>query len=95
MTKEEYIKKRNELIEEQKKAIKKIDREFAYSNNHHNVGDIIEDHIGKGRIVALKWGYEWDSSEPCMVYECENLTRKGTLNKKEPTRQIWQSNLKE
>lgn len=71
-----------------------LDVEFAESCNPYKVGDIIVDHIGKARI--LKWEMRLNSSTqiPELRYWCDNLTQKGTINKREPERWVYQCNIK-
>lgn len=53
--------------------------------------------IEKGKVdlqftqLVLIFGYR--TTLPCMVYKCENLTKKGSVNKREPFRNIHQTNI--
>lgn len=93
MEKEEYYAKRNQLAKEHLQALKELNKEYALINNPYKVGDLICDHIGKGRILSFKV-YESYGELPQLVYRCANLTQKGTINKREPERNIYQSNIK-
>lgn len=92
MTKEEF--KKEVLRIEQEASRKKLElyNRCAEENNPYKVGDIVEDHISKGRIRS--WSLARTFSDiPCLSYFCDNLTRKGDINKREPTRYIYQSNI--
>ena len=95
MTVEEYEIKleaiRNAAISEEKK----LKRECAFSNNPYSIGDIIEDHIGKIRIEKIRWVVTYNANIPECVYTGIVLKKDGTPAKKEESRQIWQSNIRE
>lgn len=58
------------------------------------VGSLISDHIGSGRIISTHVVFSGDSINFSINFKCENLTKKGTINKREPTRIIYGCNLK-
>ena len=93
MEKEEYFAKRNQLEKEHQQALRELNKEYALSNNPYKIGDLICDHIGMGRVLSFKLYIGLDKL-PQLVYRCANLTQKGTINKREPERDIYQSNIK-
>ena len=89
MTNEEYKKHLNQIELRYAADKKDLAKEYIISNNPYKVGDIVEDHIGKGEIIEIKCAID----HLCCVYNCINLTKNGTQNKHEPYRIIWQSNI--
>lgn len=72
--------------------VAKLNREYAFSNNTVVVGDIVEDHLGKVRVVTIKhtpFGY----TKPYCVYEGDVLLKNGTKSKRGRTRVVHQINL--
>lgn len=94
MTKEEYLKEKKALLDEYEANKRKLAVKYAFANNPYKVDDIIEDHMGFGRIISFKATLIGYSETPELIYHCENLTKKLTVNKREPIRNIWQSNIK-
>lgn len=91
--KKEYEDSKKALHEEYKAKIIK-----AYSiNPAHKVGDIIEDHSGKVRITKILFGFSHYTSSGIsysISYLGDNLTKKGEISKREPTRTVYDSNIK-
>ena len=94
MTKEELRERRQTLYVEYENKKKALLIEYAQSNNPYKVGDIIQDHIGKARIEGIDGIYPLIDGTACMVYKCVNLTVKGEINKREPKRKVYQTNIK-
>lgn len=94
MTKEEFKNKYAALIKGFEKQVYDLRREYSLSLNPYKIGDVIEDHIGKGRIIDIYPGWDSFHDEPQIRYYCVNLTKKGEVNKREPERNIYYSNLK-
>lgn len=92
MTKQEYFKSINDITAEYKKQIWAIKKQYALSNNPYKIGDIVTDHIGSAKIRDISVISSGDIAE--CVYVCDNLTKSGTINKKEPTRNVYQLNIK-
>ena len=93
MTREEYNKQKEALKQEYQKSLRGLAARCALENNPYKIGDIIEDHIGKGKITGW-YVTTWGDELPTMTYKCDNLTKKGEINKREPYRDIWQLNIK-
>lgn len=93
---EELTKKIKEINDDATQKVLALKKQYAEENNPYKVGDIIEDHIGKGKILSWKVKIPFYGYIPSyMVYECDNLTRNGTINKREPKRKIYQINIKQ
>lgn len=91
----EYNKALNAVKNKYRRAKDKLLIDYAKSNNPCKVGDIIEDHIGKGKIIKQNITQDFYSQYSLMVYICIELNKNGTPKKKEIIRKIHQSNLKE
>ena len=94
MTREEYERRREEIIKSHEKQIAELRRDYSASVNPYKVGDIIEDHIGKGMIISIYHSWDTLNDKPMSRYFCQNLTKKGEVNKKEPERYIFSTNIK-
>jgi hypothetical protein len=93
MTKEEYDELKRSMRARHEKEEFELAKQFALSNNKHEVGDVIEDHIGLGEIIKIQ--LDAYSKPPACVYLCKELTRKKEYKKNQSQRRIWQSNLKQ
>lgn len=99
MTNEEYRNEVREAYRQYQDALTKIDKEYVIFNNPYKVGDIVYDHIGYARIDNIKYllGSVFDGCVrrfPSCIYECDNLTKKLEVQKREPRRMVYQSNVK-
>ena len=96
MRKEKYKKELNIIEEIYSEAKKKLAKEYAFSNNPYKVGDVIQTHFETGKIVNIKWSYGYIAGLPSFcVYKCENITKKGTINKRKPFCCIYQTDIKD
>lgn len=93
MTQEEYKKALAEIDAEAERQKEILAINYANENNPYKVGDIIEDILGKGRIIEMGAFISRKCAYPMMRYKCENLTKKGTINKNVPMRIIFQINI--
>lgn len=93
MTQEEYNEKMKAAKLELERKQDAINIEYAESNNPYKVGDIIEDHIGKGQIISWSPTKLYLENYPCLLYKCHNLLKSGKVSKKEPIRNIYQRNI--
>lgn len=91
MTEEKYKERRKEIYDEYRDNLTNLDIFYAKANNPNKIGDTIEDHIGKGKILSQS---VYIDREPQMVYECINYNKSGSVSKRIPIRNIYQSNLK-
>lgn len=93
---EEKIKEYEDKMKEFKKLKRKYIREFSDSIAFE-VGDLVEDHIGRARIKEIS-GFSmytiFGEDVPYPVYKCENITKKGFRNKKNPERIVFHRNIK-
>lgn len=91
MTTEIFEQKKKELYAQYEQNLLSLIKEYCIANNPYKIGDIVTDHAGSGRIVEIK--IYSGRYNPCCIYVCENLTKSGTVNKREPKRNIYQSNI--
>lgn len=94
MTKQEFDNVFNALEKRYNDAQEQLYIEYAKSNNPCKVGDIIEDHIGKGQIIKQNVTRNYHDRHSSMFYKCIELKKDGTPRKKESLRVIYQYNLK-
>ena len=94
MTHTEYSR---EFIRIEKEALfikSELRKKFALSNNPHKIGDVITDHLGSGKILSIHPHLGFMKDYPSCTYRCDNLTKKGTISKRESIRSIAQENIK-
>jgi hypothetical protein len=105
MTKQEFNNALNAIENEYNKALNAIKNkyskakdnllfDYAIANNPCEIGDIIEDHIGKGRIIKQNVTRNYHNKRSSMFYECIALKKDDTPRKKETLRTIYQHHLK-
>jgi hypothetical protein len=92
MKEQEYKDELDQLEKNFQSEKKYLAIRYANKNNPYMVGDVITDHIGSGKIISW-FACMGSYSLPSLIYRCENLTKKGTTNKREPKRDIYQSNI--
>lgn len=95
MTKEEFDIIKNKIDSERNIAIRNLLTKYALDNNPYKVGDLIEDHTGKGIILKIQPTRTHFNEYSECIYYCDNLTKNGSISKREPTRWIYQSNILE
>lgn len=95
MTEEKYWELIKEIDKQSIRSKGELAKEYAFSKNIVNVGDIIEDHIGKIRVEKIKFsaGSVSFSTAPQCVYYGIELLKSGKVNAKGKTRNVWQTNL--
>lgn len=92
MTKEEYDLALNAASTEYDNKRRQIIREYALSNNPHNIGDRITDHIGTIEIKEIKAHCHFGGIPEC-VYIGVQYNKDGKLSKKQDHTKIYQSNI--
>lgn len=95
MTKQEFDNALKAIENEYGKAKEKLLIDYSIANNPCEIGDIIEDHIGKGKIIRQRVVQNYFDRYASMLYECIELDNNCKHKKKEIVRQIYQSNIKE
>lgn len=97
MTKEELDAGIAAIQKRSKQEIIDLQKEYALSNNTVKVGDSIKDKSGAIGIVRKIQVYRGGlgGTYPECCYVCDNITKKGTVNKLNPTITIFQSNIAE
>jgi hypothetical protein len=83
MNKEEYEIKTKELREKHNNKKRKLDLEFAESNQKYQIGDFVKDICSKMiiKIDKIDLYYSWGKDLPEMVYLGEVYTIKGIKSK--------------
>lgn len=81
MTEEEFRNAVNEIERERDRKLKELRLKCAKSNQRYNIGDIIEDSIGR-RILIDKLYISSDFYRPEIYYSGLTLTKKGVPNKR-------------
>jgi len=93
MDSETFIKQREELKQEYDVKEKKLCREYAFSNNPVNLGDIIEDDNGTRLCVTeIKYhiGNSMKNELPFCVYYGEEYTKQNRPRKYAQVKSIYQ-----
>lgn len=98
MTKEEYIARLEEIKKKCQKEVNKLGVDYAKSNNPHQVGDTIKDHMGAMVIervqIVLSASVQISFNIPVCCYYGVQLKKDGTpIKRQDPTRSIYQSNI--
>lgn len=95
MTKEEYKEKKKELAKEYENNLRNLDKLYVQEHLNVKIGDIVTDHIGKGRVEKITY-FKGLDDYPQYVCYCVVLNKDNTERKKgETERKIYQSNVKE
>jgi len=85
----ENAKKQIELKARQEQN--ELAKEYAFSNNTVQIGDIVQDHIGKCLVESISFTLGW--GVPTCVYIGPRLKASGKPFKNKEVRQVYQSNL--
>ncbi len=72
--------------------LRKLKKEYAFSNNFYKIGDIIEDHYHIIKIEKIQWTSL--TNFPECVYTGIQLTKKLEIVKKQKNNQMYQSSIK-
>jgi len=81
------------LSKEYHKKEMELKKEFAFSNNHIKIGDIISDHFQTIQVDKIQFSV--GNGYPQCVYIGKLFTKKRKPFKNGKLGQIWQCNLKE
>lgn len=93
MTEREYKQQLEALEEEYKAEQMRILTEYVLSWCPYKIGDIVTDHIGSVRITKIVPVKGIIAGKVDILMFGDNLTKKGTINKTEPKRRIYHSNI--
>ena len=94
MTKEDFKTRLEDINTKYEQEKKRLYLQYAHENNIVEIGDIVEDHIGCGRVLKMKATFASFDKYPSFIYECIEVKKDGTSKKKEAFRQIYQINVK-
>jgi hypothetical protein len=92
MTKEDYSRKMQELLEEFSLKKDSLMVEYSKANNPYQVGDTFTDHMGSIRIESIRYGFLSLVGYPSCVYYGPELRKDGTPKKNGKSRRAWQDN---
>lgn len=85
------IKESKEL---QKKTEHDIRKRYADENNPYKLGDFINHKSGRGKILKITYSlYPYWSDDIQCLFIVENLTKSGSVNKREPEVQVYQNDI--
>lgn len=93
MNLEEYNLKVKEIEDARQEAIRKLVVECALSNNTIEIGQIVEDHIGKVKVEKIRFNHASFGKLPSCRYWGIELKKDGTPKKRGDYRDVYQSNL--
>ena len=81
MTKEEYKEKKKELLKEYENNLKNLDILYVQEQLNVKIGDIVTDHVGKGRVKKITY-YKGLEDYPQYVCHCVVLNKDNSERKK-------------
>lgn len=94
MEKEEYLKKRKEIIHQHWNDLRELCKKMAFDNNTIKVGDIVTDRIGSIKVERVQFQFIRESETvPYCVYTGQVLKKDLTPTVKKQERSIHQPNL--
>ena len=94
MTQEDFKNKLAEINAKCEQEKRYLYSQYAHENSTVEVDDIVEDHIGCGRVLKMKTTFAAFDMYPSLIYECIEVKKDGTPKKKETFRQVYQVNVK-
>jgi hypothetical protein len=94
MTREDFKTRLADINAKYEQEKKRLYSQYAHENSTVEVDDIVEDHIGCGRVLKMKTTFAAVDEYPSLVYVCMEVKKDGTPKKKETFREIYQINVK-
>lgn len=101
MTQEDFKTRLADIDAKYEQEKRNLYSQYAHENNTVEIGDIVEDHIGCGRVLKMKTTLlrydpypSYPSLIPSLIYVCLEVKKDGTPKKKETYRDIYQVNVK-
>jgi hypothetical protein len=94
MTQDDFKTKLAEINAKYEQDKRYLYSQYAHENSTVEVGDIVEDHIGCGRVLKMKATSASFDKYPSLIYECIEVKKDGTPKKKDTFRQVYQVNVK-
>lgn len=95
MTLEEYKAEKKELERTHQKELSRLARQYAYSNNPFEKGDLVEDHMGTIAVEDISYRpSSYTRDVPYCVYYGTCITKAGKPFKSGQKREVHQVNLK-
>lgn len=94
MKEAEFKSKLSELKESYVRNVKSLEREFAFSNQSHNINEKISNNIGTVIVVdTVKYGTKFGGKFPECAYQGYVLTKEGNPRKDKQRDTIFQSEI--
>ena len=94
MTEDQYEKAKSEIEQDYKTEFKDLARHYAESNSAVEIGDIIEDHVGRIKVEEIYFYTPCTRRFPSCKYKGTCVTTKGKFYKSMEKRVIYQPNIK-
>ena len=94
MTQEDFRTRLADINAKYEQEKKVLYSQYAHENSTVEVDDIVEDHIGCGRVLKMKTTFAAFDKYPSLIYVCMEVKKDGTPKKKESFRQVYQVNVK-
>ena len=94
MTQEDFKTRLAEINAKYEQEKRYLYSQYAHENSTAKVDDIVEDHIGCGRVLKMKTTLAAFDKYPSLIYVCLEVKKDGTPKKKETYREVYQVNVK-
>lgn len=94
MTQEDFKTRMAEINAKYEQEKRYLYSQYAHENSTVEVDDIVEDHIGCGRVLKMKTTFAAFDKYPSLIYVCLEVKKDGTPKKKETYREVYQANVK-
>ena len=94
MTQEDFRTRLAEINAKCEQEKRVLYSQYAHENSTVEVDDIVEDHIGCGRVLKMKTTFAAFDKYPSLIYECIEVKKDGTPKKIVTYRQVYQVNVK-
>jgi hypothetical protein len=91
----EYKNKLAEIERVSKQSKYILAQKYAFSNTSVQIGDIVEDHIGRIKVERIKFCIMSYNSLPDCVFQGIIINKNGSSSKKNTCRDVYQFNLKQ
>ena len=93
MNEKTYAQLKHEVHKKFSLEMKKLNREYAYSNTNVKVGDIISDHNGTIKVDDIGWAFSYMETLPGCLYSGIRLKKDLTPYKSKERETIYHGNI--
>lgn len=94
MTQEDFKRRLEDINAKCEQEKRHLYSQYAHENSTVMVDDIVEDHIGYGRVLKMKTTFAAFDKYPSLIYECIEVKKDGTPKKIVTYRNVYQVNVK-